>query len=697
LNMQVSIKDSVALLFPGGLAGSSNVAFATVELSEPSETNVEVTYTTSEIPSSSRFQAATSGIDFESIGSKTITFKPGETSKDIIIPIYRDMPTAVDDATMEIFARDVAYRNWAEGENIDNTLSGFYGKLDYKVDKVFQSTASFNTAGFYAVGLSSDEAFQVNLLSVTDATIKNPKGDEPETITITPTISDSEETVVIHDLSREPVLAIRGTDSIADLFSDLNLDGVGWNQYLTNRDDLKNWIADQVLQGNPAGTSITGHSLGAAIAQLIVADASSSVKFPLVPGKPTKEESRSAAAAALNRVVTFNPPGVTRRGWRNSLTGGSYTPLYSNARSTTHYVTSGDLVSLAGDEFLPGKVVLSSYPSSAIYGERPIGPISFTKQLASYAYDYVLERHTLPVLTPFIQRSQVSRPSITSTATDASVTVLNAPSFTYTDQHFKAFEKELKFIPALETSISNGITRESAESIRQTIAEFFRFLDTDPTSQPVPDAQAILPSSTLVSSINLDASTEDRGAISINLADGKAMINLNPPVIFNITGVKNATGTAFADALIGNNSSNILIGGGGNDLLNGGGGNDRLNGQAGNDKLIGGAGQDTFAFSMDGRFKRTEMGIDRIVDFQPRKDKIQLQKKLFGLRGRGTSFESVQTLAEAKASSNRITYLKPTGRLYYNQNGAKSGFGSGGLFADLKDNLFLSGSDLTII
>jgi serralysin len=95
--------------------------------------------------------------------------------------------------------------------------------------------------------------------------------------------------------------------------------------------------------------------------------------------------------------------------------------------------------------------------------------------------------------------------------------------------------------------------------------------------------------------------------------------------------IENATGSAFADRLIGNAGLNALDGGSGNDVLDGKGGRDGLVGGAGRDRLVGGKGndaltgnaaRDTFVFDAGG-------GRDSIEDFQDGVDRILLRG--FGL------------------------------------------------------------------
>jgi Ca2+-binding RTX toxin-like protein len=63
------------------------------------------------------------------------------------------------------------------------------------------------------------------------------------------------------------------------------------------------------------------------------------------------------------------------------------------------------------------------------------------------------------------------------------------------------------------------------------------------------------------------------------------------------SGIENAIGSSYDDALVGNSTSNLLNGGAGQDSLTGNEGDDTLVGGAGNDSLYGGKGNDTAVFS----------------------------------------------------------------------------------------------------
>ncbi len=140
---------------------------------------------------------------------------------------------------------------------------------------------------------------------------------------------------------------------------------------------------------------------------------------------------------------------------------------------------------------------------------------------------------------------------------------------------------------------------------------------------------------------------------------------------------QNATFVSLAKTSINNNDS--LTGGDGDDTLDGLTGNDTLNGGKGNDTLIGGTGNDRFLFDINTPFN-SQIGVDTIQDFVAGQDKIVLDKTTFTALS-NISFASVNSISAALTSNALITYVKPLGSLYYNQNGVVGGFGSGGLFA----------------
>jgi serralysin len=82
-----------------------------------------------------------------------------------------------------------------------------------------------------------------------------------------------------------------------------------------------------------------------------------------------------------------------------------------------------------------------------------------------------------------------------------------------------------------------------------------------------------------------------------------------------------------ADFLMGGPGDDRIEGGPGADVISGGSGNDRIDGGPGNDTLRGGPGADVFVF-------RPGSGVDRIADFEPGLDRIELP---------GQSWEAVRS------------------------------------------------------
>jgi Ca2+-binding RTX toxin-like protein len=154
----------------------------------------------------------------------------------------------------------------------------------------------------------------------------------------------------------------------------------------------------------------------------------------------------------------------------------------------------------------------------------------------------------------------------------------------------------------------------------------------------------------------------------------------------------NATGNNQNNLLVGNAGSNLLIGQGGNDTLLGNAGNDVLVGVSGNDVLTGGSGSDSFNYVTGGAFVSGAIGVDLLTDFARtagNTDKIKLSHITFSA---GTTFSNVGSDALAQTSTAFITFSTSTGRLFYNQNGASAGLGTGGHFATLSD---INGNPIT--
>ncbi|OLP58626.1 hemolysin [Xaviernesmea oryzae] len=96
--------------------------------------------------------------------------------------------------------------------------------------------------------------------------------------------------------------------------------------------------------------------------------------------------------------------------------------------------------------------------------------------------------------------------------------------------------------------------------------------------------------------------------VTVDLAKGKATITKGRVEI--LKNIENATGTASADDLFGNNKANVLKGLGGDDILKGFGGDDDLFGGSGDDDLFGGAGRDILVGGRGSDYLKGEAGAD---------------------------------------------------------------------------------------
>ncbi|WP_442944728.1 S8 family serine peptidase [Nostoc sp.] len=156
------------------------------------------------------------------------------------------------------------------------------------------------------------------------------------------------------------------------------------------------------------------------------------------------------------------------------------------------------------------------------------------------------------------------------------------------------------------------------------------------------------------------------------------------------------------DVINGQGGNDIINGLSGNDLLRGGSGDDILIGGIGNDTLVGGAGADRFLYNTDVPFDLTAVGVDTITDFNSsQSDKIILDKTTFSAiaSAAGTGFSNksdFQVSSNGAASNAVIVYNAVSGQLFYNPDGSTAGFGSGGLFATLRNAPSLTASDFVL-
>ena len=205
--------------------------------------------------------------------------------------------------------------------------------------------------------------------------------------------------------SEAPVLVLRGTDNAADLRADSNPHGVGYNQFVDNysgKKGIKAWLDAMTRADGPV--DIVGHSLGGALAQWIAA-------------------AYTHKGGQLGRVVTFNSPGIS------AASAKLFNP--SLAAGVTHYITSGDIVSMAGQAFIAGQYRLAHFSSTDLL---PSGATLLD------IYDWELAKHTTHILS-----SDGSAPpaDVTIDSPLSTSDGLNSRSFVYSDAEFNDMRQDL--------------------------------------------------------------------------------------------------------------------------------------------------------------------------------------------------------------------------------------------------------------
>ncbi|MCZ8039857.1 MAG: right-handed parallel beta-helix repeat-containing protein, partial [Microcystis sp. LE17-20A] len=344
--------------------------------------------------------------DFNNVVKRTLSFFPGQTSKQIEITVLGSAPPT--DQTFEILAKDTAYRNWTDtdkGKEVDKKYDySDLGYEGYRINKVFKDSSK----GFDAFGLTSDEKFFLVLANPLNANeftsnsnnllqdIANTSGgnntaaytagqnliNQLTSANQSYTFTDG----TIYDLAKPPVLAIRGTEfsSGKDLLSDTETEGVGYNQFNNNKAAVNQWLSEVTnpLSGLTLKPNITGHSLGGALSQW-------------VGGSYTGQ---------LGKIVTFNSPGISQQPGINFNA--------TNNLGVTHYITSADVVSIAGSTYLNGLWNLDKY-------SKLTSAITF-------------EKHSVPVLNQTITRTNLSKPTdLTQKVANGNTTDLSDSLFTY--------------------------------------------------------------------------------------------------------------------------------------------------------------------------------------------------------------------------------------------------------------------------
>ncbi|QKD83779.1 calcium-binding protein [Thermoleptolyngbya sichuanensis A183] len=316
---------------------------------------------------------------------------------------------------------------------------------------------------------------------------------------------------------KPPVLVFRQTNELLDDLANRDPNGVGFAQFQANQDDLEDGLL-ATFAATGVRPDIIGHSLGGGIAQIAAAELTDLV----------------------GEIVTFNSPGTSGAIAAQFLAAGG------TDKTVTHYVVKGDFVSLGGQAFINGKVVLQAYTDPAI------NPIT------------LLDKHGQI-------RRLLSTPPEGYTTTELSIAELSSPTFSFIgDSDFNEFLAALNFVnPGLAAQL---VSRASVEALR--ISPNFSFLGL------VLGARAAL------------APEQDNFLVGDD-ADNTANGAGGNDQIFGNGGNDLMQGGAGNDTIFGGAGNDTLLGNNGNDSLNGGNGADQLVGGAGRDTLIGGNGADT--------------------------------------------------------------------------------------------------------
>jgi serralysin len=221
-------------------------------------------------------------------------------------------------------------------------------------------------------------------------------------------------------------------------------------------------------------------------------------------------------------------------------------------------------------------------------------------------------------------------------------------------------------------------------------------------------ADKVFETTSFTNSTDAGGTDKVNSSVSFNLAASTG-VSFVENLTLTGTVATNGSGNARANTLTGNGSANVLKGENGNDALVGASGadtlyggaqNDLLRGGAGNDVLHGGPGDDKFRFDTALSTSAVK-NVDRVVDFNPAQDTIQLENSIFTKFGTGTTgainpaYFKMNTTGVAQDSNDYIVYETDTGKLFYDANGSAAG--GSVQFALLQPNLVLTGADYVLV
>ncbi len=185
-----------------------------------------------------------------------------------------------------------------------------------------------------------------------------------------------------------PILVFGGTSKAIDDIANNHSKGIGFNQFFEHQDAIATWLTN-VTQATHQKSDIVGHGLGGAISQVVATE--------LIDW--------------VGQVVTFSSPGTSYEIATQFLQNGG-----ANL-TVTHYIIDGDIISLAGEAFIAGKVILQCFTDCAI---KPFHNLDSPKKTGRLLSD----------------------PPFGLTQTEISVKALSHPSFTFFNADYLEFLTE---------------------------------------------------------------------------------------------------------------------------------------------------------------------------------------------------------------------------------------------------------------
>lgn len=360
---------------------------------------------------------------------------------------------------------------------------------------------------------------------------------------------------------KPPVLVFRGTDGLSDDPALGDRRAIGFNQFEANRTEISDWLTQIAQDGSNPDRLLPdaiGHSLGGALVQLTGAQLTSQT----------------------GNLVTFNSPATSLTTVDAFLRNGG------GSDRVTHYVVNGDIVSLGGEAFLPGKVILQSFTDPQIDPTLvlPGDPI------------VARDKHT--------RRDLLSNPPAGFSQAEIAIEQLNSPAFTYTnDSNFREFSLALAVADPLLLAASS--TRGALERTRTS--DGFSFFGLTNLAQT---ALSPLRPNFLVG--------DDLNNLALaSLGDDSVFGGVGNDSLFGGQNNDLVVGGRNDDLLSGDRGADSIYGGRGNDTLLGGNGDDFLSGDFGIDVLTGGSGSDRFAI-------QASRGTDTVLDFTVGEDLLEL-------------------------------------------------------------------------